>query len=46
MVRERSRLGVGKKCEFYQLALPISNTEKGKVKRRNKIMEWIGIIFG
>jgi hypothetical protein len=48
MVRERSRigLGLGKKCEFYQLALRISNTEKVKVKRQNKIMEWFEIIFG
>jgi hypothetical protein len=48
MVRERSRIGLrlGEKCEFHQLALPVSNTEKVKVKRQNKIMEWIEIIFG
>jgi hypothetical protein len=48
MVRERglTGLGLGKKCGFYQLAaLPIPNTEKVKVKRRNKFMEWIEITF-
>jgi hypothetical protein len=40
MVRERG-LGLGKKYELYQSALPIPNTEKVNVKRRNKIMTWL-----